>query len=236
MNLILLFEQDFINSQHVVLSDHRLQHIQQTLRAKTGDSLRLGLLNGDMGHGIITALDSGSATIRVELKEKPPAKLPLTIVLALPRPKMLKRILRSTAELGIEELIIINSYKVEKSFWQSPALQAEKIRGYLIDGLQQSKDTVLPKVQTKTLFKPFVEDELPALVHQKRGLLAHPAMSESCPLAIDEPALLAIGPEGGFTHYEVDKLLDAGLTGIQLGERILRVENAVTALTSKLYR
>jgi 16S rRNA (uracil1498-N3)-methyltransferase len=235
VNLILLFEQDFITSDRVKLSDERFKHIRSIHQSSLGDSVRVGLLNGLMGQGIIEKLDKDSVEISVALDQPAPKKLPLTVILALPRPKMIRRIFRSITELGVEELIIINSYKVEKSFWQSPVLEDNKVRDYLITGLQQAKDTQLPKVSFHKRFKPFVEDVLPTLMENKRGFVAHPNTGQSCPHSLNSPLLLAIGPEGGFTDYEVGKFVEAGFEGIHLGERILRVENAITALTSKLY-
>jgi len=235
VNLIIVFEQDFISANQVVLSDERFEHIRNIHQSEPGNSVRIGQLNGLMGNGIITQINAYSVEISVQLDQQPPTKLPLTLILALPRPKMIRRIFRSISELGIAELIIINSYKVEKSFWKSPALEPDKINSYLIAGLQQAKDTQLPRVSFKRLFKPFIEDELPALLENKRGLVAHPGMGQACPHSIDEPALLAIGPEGGFTDYEAGKFIEAGFEGIHLGERILRVENAIAALSSKLY-
>ena len=82
-----------------------------------------------------------------------------------------------------------------------------------------------------------VEDRLPALVDGTLGLLGHPGEFPACPrgLPLDQPVTLAIGPEGGWIPYEVDKLREAGLQPVQLGERILRVETAVTALLARLY-
>jgi RsmE family RNA methyltransferase len=235
VNLIVLFEQDFTAEHRVTLSDARFQQIRTIHQSSPGDRVRVGLLNGLMGAGLIESISDSAVDMTVELIQAAPDKLPLTVILALPRPKMIRRIFRSIAELGIAELIVINSYKVEKSFWQSPALQEDKVRDYLIAGLQQAKDTQLPTVSFKRRFKPFVEDELPALLAGKQGLVAHPGSGQRCPQPLNQPALLAIGPEGGFTPYEVDKFIEAGFAGIHLGERILRVENALTALSSKLY-
>jgi 16S rRNA (uracil1498-N3)-methyltransferase len=235
MNLILLEKKDFIDKHRVRLDDARFEQIKTVHGSVSGDTVRVGELGGLMGEGVIESINDKQLELSVTLKQTPPEKLPLTIILALPRPKMLKRIFRSLSELGVAKLIVINSYKVEKSFWSSPALAPEKVREYLINGLQQSKDTVLPEVSFKKLFKPFVEDELPGIIGQTTALVAHPGSSNPCLHQVDSPITLAIGPEGGFTPYEVEKLVAAGCSEIHLGERILRVENAITSLVAKLY-
>lgn len=235
MNLILFAAHELDGHQQLSLSDERHQQIRHIHRSQPGDTVRLGMINGLMATGTIINIDEHSVQLCVLNTEPPPPKIPLRIILALPRPKMIRRIFRSIAELGVSELIIINSYKVEKSFWQSPAISEANVQGYLLDGLQQAKDTVLPKVSFYKRFKPFVEDELPKLSADTKKLIAHPDTGEACPLAINCPTTLAIGPEGGFTPYEVDKFLAAGFSGIHLGPRILKVENAVTVLTAKLF-
>lgn len=237
MNLILLFPGDFLPDDpgRVTLHDRRLTHIQQVHRASTGDFLNVGLINGNMGHGRIIALSSESVTLEVELTQAPPAPLPLTLLLALPRPKMLKRVLQSVTSLGVKRLIIINSYRVEKSYWQTPILTPDGIQEQLVLGLEQARDTQLPEVQLVKRFKPFVEDELPRLVHGQRALVAHPGDYPACPRQMESPLWLAIGPEGGFIPYEIDKLVACGFEPVQLGERILRVETAVPALIGRLF-
>ena len=235
MNLILVTPEDFISEQTVQLSDARFKQIKSIHQSKEGDTVRIGQLNGLIGLGVIQTIDKQQVTLSCEFNEQPPEKLPLKIVLALPRPKMIRRIFRTVAELGVSELAIINSYKVEKSFWQSPALSEVNVHSYLLDGLQQAKDTVMPTVTFHKLFKPFAEDVLPAFSADTKKLIAHPNLGEHCPLAINTPTTLAIGPEGGFTPYEVEKFLEAGFEGIHLGPRILKVENALTVLTAKLF-
>lgn len=235
MNLILLYDSDFYNANSACLEGERFTHITKIHRATVGDSLRVGKLNGLMGTATITTLSDNHAELSVALNQPPPEKLPLTIILALPRPKMLRRIFRSVTELGVEQLIIINSQKVEKSFWNSPALAPDKVTSYLHAGLQQAKDTVPPKVIFERLFKPFVEDRLPTLLEHRRGLIAHPRTELPCPFQLNQACVLAIGPEGGFSDYEVDKFIATGCDAVHMGERILRVENAITALTSRLF-
>jgi len=235
MNVVLLEPHDYIAADRVRLSDRRAQHIRDIIDTEKNHILKVGNLNGLLGSGEILAIDAEAVELSVNLHRKPPPKLPLTIVLALPRPKMLRRILRTVAELGVRQLILVNTAKVEKSYWQTPALDAATVREYFIDGLQQSGDSVLPTLTLEKLFKPFVEDRLPALLESAVGIVAHPSASEACPVALQRECVLAIGPEGGFTRYEVDKLLQAGMRDAHLGARILRVENAVTTLVARLF-
>ena len=235
MNLILLEPSDFIDPHQVHLTDRRWQHIQQVHQAKLGESLRVGLINGLMGLGTVTALDTTGVTLQIALSEPPPTALPLTLVLALPRPKMLKRTLQTIASMGVKRLILVNSYRVEKSFWQSPFLQAAAIREQLLLGLEQARDTVLPEVILEKRFKPFVEDRLPALTADSLALVAHPGAYPACPRQLEQQVTLAIGPEGGWIPYEVELLTQAGFSPVQLGERILRVETAVPVLLARLF-
>ncbi|SDS27843.1 RNA methyltransferase, RsmE family [Pseudomonas asplenii] len=235
MNLLLLEEADFIAADRVVLRDRRLTHMQEVHRVAVGDSLRVGRIGGLMGRAEVLHLEAGEAQLQVSLDQPPPTKLPLTLILALPRPKMLRRVLQTIATMGVPKLVLVNSYRVEKSFWQTPFLEPEAIREQLILGLEQTRDTVLPEVIIEKRFKPFVEDRLPTISADTLGLVGHPGSYPACPRAVDAPVTLAIGPEGGWIPYEIDLLGKSGLQPVQLGERILRVETAVTALLARLF-
>ncbi|MNO61749.1 16S ribosomal RNA methyltransferase RsmE [compost metagenome] len=235
MNLLLLEEADFIAADRVVLADRRFTHMQEIHRVAVGDGLRVGRINGLMGRATVVRLEGHEAELEVAFDQAPPAKLPLTLVLAVPRPKMLRRLFQTVATLGVSRLILVNSYKVEKSFWQTPFLNPEAIRDNLILGLEQARDTVLPEVIIEKRFKPFVEDRLPAIAEGTLGLVGHPGPYPACPRAVEQPVTLAIGPEGGWIPYEVELLGKAGLAPVQLGDRILRVETAVTALLSRIF-
>jgi len=173
--------------------------------------------------------------MEVRLERMPPPGLPLTLVLALPRPKALRRVLRSVSSLGVKKIILLNCSRVEKSFWQSPFLNEAVIRDQLVLGLEQARDTVLPEVLLRPLFKPFVEDELPAIIEGTLPLVAHPAAAAICPRDARQSVTLAIGPEGGFIPYEIEKFVACGFMPIRLGERILSTETAVPALVARLF-
>ncbi|GAA5316153.1 MAG: 16S rRNA (uracil(1498)-N(3))-methyltransferase [Candidatus Pelagadaptatus aseana] len=239
MNLLLLTPEDLCPSRGIhpmaKIQDRRARHLIQTNRVECGDTVKAGMINGDMGIATIVSIDGTCLSLELNLNKAPPPPLPVTLIMALPRPKMLKRTLQTIATMGVKKLYFINSYRVEKSYWQSPWLDAIKIQEQLILGLEQGCDTQLPQVILNKRFKPFVEDDMPALCQDRRALVAHPYTTTPCPAASLEDTLLVIGPEGGFIPYEVDKLQQAGCEAIHLGDRILRVETAVPVLLAKLF-
>lgn len=234
MNLLLLTPSDLRPNGQAEITGHRLQHIDKILSLKTGDTLKIGLINGNCGIGTISHYDAQKITLTLELNDAPPPPLPLSVIMALPRPKMLRRILKNLAEFGIKECHFIHSYKVEKSFWQTPALKPETIHNYLLEGLTQAKDTVMPEVFLHKRFKPFVEDDLPHLMNNKECFIAHPYQAQATPLPSNMPRLVIIGPEGGFTDYEVALIEKMAVKRISMGPRIYRVENALTLLSTQL--
>lgn len=234
MNLILLFASDFVGDDVVHLSGRRLEHVTSVHRAKPGDELVVGVENGRIGRGVITRLDD-VLELRVTLDRDPPPPLPLALVLALPRPKVLNRVIASATSLGIKRIVLVNAWRVEKSYWKSPRLEEANLAMQSVLGLEQARDTVMPRIELRRLFRPFVEDELPAIAQDSLALVAHPHGALECPRNVERAVTLAIGPEGGFIAREVESLVQAGFAPVTVGPRILRVETAVAAIVARLF-
>ncbi|MCP4253328.1 MAG: 16S rRNA (uracil(1498)-N(3))-methyltransferase [Candidatus Scalindua sp.] len=235
MNLIILNKTDFIeDTGQVHIRDYRLEHILNVNKPSIGDELRVGLINGNIGCGKVTYIEKEKIEMDVVLSKKPPAPLQLTLIFSMMRPRVFKRLLTQVTAMGIKKIIIINSYRVEKSFWKSPVLNEERLNRYLISGLEQGQDTIVPEVLIRPLFKPFVEDELPDMIKGTHPFVAHPYASELCPYNIGNPVTLAVGPEGGFIPYEIEKLIECGFSAVHLGERTLHVESAISGLITRL--
>ena len=234
MNLIILFEQDFIGENKIRLKDRRLKHVLTVHKAKLGDSLKVGLLNHRIGKGLITKLNEEELEMDIELLEASPPPLNVQLILAMPRPKALKRIIQDVTTMGIKKIFIIKTWRVEKSFWSSPVLEEASLLENMVLGLEQGRDTILPEIEVVKLFKPFVEDRIPDIIKGTRAIVAHPIADKDCPRDIGERITLAIGPEGGFIPYEIDMLEKQGFEVVSLGERILRVETAIPVILGRL--
>ncbi|HYM62645.1 MAG TPA: 16S rRNA (uracil(1498)-N(3))-methyltransferase [Thermoanaerobaculia bacterium] len=234
MNLVLLFDDDFVSADCVRLTGRRLQHVAQIHRAKPGDELTVGVAGGRIGRGRITDLREDALEMEVVLDREPPPPLGVTLVLALPRPKVLNRVIASTASMGVKRIYLVNAWRVEKSYWKSPRVDPANLAAQAILGLEQARDTILPDIHLRRFFRPFAEDELPRLIAGTRALVAHPYAGDAVPRATSEAVTLAVGPEGGFTGEEIASLAAIGFVAVHLGPRILRVETAVTALLARL--
>ena len=241
MNLILLFESDFeagaLSSRggRVALGGRRADYLRSVHRVREGDRLRVGLLDGLLGVGEVVSVGVETVELEVELAEEPPAPLPLALVLALPRPLVLKRVLIAAASLGCKKIFLIQANRVERSFWNSRLFRDGGIREALLLGLEQAVDTRMPTIETRTRFKPFVEDELPGVIGDGNAYVAHPGARAPCPRDLTLQTTLVVGPEGGFVPHEIGLLEAAGCRAFGLGPRILRVETAIAALLAKMF-
>jgi len=235
MNLLLVPEQDARTTGPVRIEGRAFRHLKEIRHLQTGDCFPAGIINGPMGEARVLSVAGDHAEVSLDCHKPPPPPLPLTLVMALPRPKMLRRVLQTTIAMGVKRLVLINSYKVEKSYWQTPWLQQEALDEQVRLGLEQSMDTVWPEISLRKRFKPFVEDELAELAADSERLIAHPGVADPCPRGLTSPVTLCVGPEGGFIPYEVELVRQQGFSAVHLGPRILRVEAAIPALLSRLF-
>ncbi len=244
MNCILLPASNFSLPYAHINSAEQISHIQQVLDAQVGDTLKIGQLGGQLGDAIIDMMTAGNIQLRdVNLNTPPPAKLAVTVILALPRPKVLRRLIMDMTALGVSDIVLINSYRTQKSYWQSPMLA--RLDEFVMEGLQQGVDTIAPRIHLKKRFKPFVEDELAKLI-DGQSIVAHPYSEMSLAQHLQQTVLsntlqskkglsnvICIGSEGGWIDYEVELLQAQGCQAVNIGTRILRTEAAVNVIVGQ---
>ena len=237
MNRI-LFEKDEIIDGRVTFGGVRAEHVRDILHGEVGQTLKTGEIDGLIGTSEIVALaePGAPASVTVRVAHDRPSLAPwVDLVLAPPRPRVMKRLLPQLATLGVGRIVLVGAKKVEKDFWGATLLKSENYRPLLVDGLMQAGTSVLPTLETRRNFRAFVRDELETGFPTRNRLVAHPygASAVSAPAA-GERLLLAIGPEGGWTDEEVALLEEHGFARYSLGPRILRTDTATIALLARL--
>lgn len=239
MNLILIEAPECAADGRVLLRDGRATHIRHVLRGQPGATVRVGLLNGPRGEATIAAMDTEQVELRCAWEQEVPPVPRLDLLLALPRPKVLRRLWAQLAALGVGRVALTNAAKVERNYFDTHVLEEATYRPLLIEGLQQAQDTRLPLVTIHKQLKPLVEDRLDELFPDTLRLLADPGAAETITDRVGEGfagrVLLAVGPEGGWTAFERDLLAHQGFLGIGLGPRTLRTDTACVALLALVH-
>jgi 16S rRNA (uracil1498-N3)-methyltransferase len=235
VNLVLL-EPGEIALGAVRLSGARAEHIRAVLAPAPGQRLRVGVIDGGIGTARVVSLGDDVVLDDLALGP-PPAPPPVDLVLALPRPKVLARLLSPIAQLGCRRLVLTGAWKVERFYFDAHVLQPEALRAHLLEGLAQVKDTRLPEVTVHRSLAFLVKEELDALVPPtaQRIVLDPRGAPIEAVLTAASSAVLAIGPEGGFTGREDALLVEHGFVPGGLGPRTLRSDVAVLAALARVH-
>lgn len=234
MNVIVLPASAFDGERASICDERQILHIKNVLGAGLGDTLKIAKLGDKLGTASIARLDDVCVLENVQLTTPPPPKLPLTVILALPRPKVLRRLIMDMTAFGVANIILINSVRTDKSYWGSPLL--DRLCEFIQEGLEQGVDCVPPTITLAKRFKPFVQDKLPAIIANKTAVVAHPYGEVGFGVYQSKhglPHVMIVGAEGGFVPYEIELLQSVGVDVVTLGERILRTESAVSALVGR---
>lgn len=236
VNLLLLDPAEVASDGTAVLRDRRAEHLRTVLQVTPGRTLQAGFVDGPIGNAEVLEVCAEEVRVRATCTDAPPIAHD-ALLLAIPRPKVLLRMLEIAAILGFAEIVLFRSWRVDKSHLASQAMDAELQRHHLRLGLEQARRTTMPRVRTYLRFRPFVEDELPSLALPEARFCAHPfaetstaevALSRSAPVAV------ALGPEGGLLPYEVDHLARCGFLPVRMSQHPLRTESALAAIHAQL--
>ncbi|NNG82129.1 MULTISPECIES: 16S rRNA (uracil(1498)-N(3))-methyltransferase [Acinetobacter Taxon 24D] len=234
MNIVLLDPRQTESELWSISSKRQLEHLKHHINIQVGDTLKVGIREGQRYLTEVVEVTEQVVKLKPIQIEPVPAKLPVTLIVAMPRPKVLRRLIMDSVTLGVEKIILLHSYRVDKSYWQTPFLQ--QLDQHVTLGLEQAGDTIAPKIEIYKRFKPFVEDILPGLITADYpAYVAHPYADLKMPFAIDHPCTIVIGPEGGFIPYEVDLLIKNGCQAVSLGNRIIRTETVIPYVLGRLF-
>jgi RsmE family RNA methyltransferase len=234
VNLILLEPDEVSDTGDVTLSGPRAAHMLNVLRVAPGHQVRVGILDGPRGTAAVQSVDSETIALRCTLESGIPPRPTIDLLLAVPRPKVMRRLWAQIAALGVGRVILTNAEKVERNYFDTHMLEPDTYRPLLIEGLQQARDTRLPSVSIHRRFRVLIEDELDRLNGPALRIVADPSaatpLRDVVPGSQESRILLAIGPEGGWNAFELGLLAAHGFQSVGMGQRTLRTDTACIAL------
>ncbi|MEW6427926.1 MAG: RsmE family RNA methyltransferase [Thermodesulfobacteriota bacterium] len=239
MNIILVDREEVTAAGLIRLADHRAAHLVGILKKAAGDTVRLGIIGGAAGTARILALaEDGSVELFFQAADAA-RRPPFDLILALPRPIMLQRILFQAPQLGVARIFLIRSERVEKSYFQATLLREAEYSRVLRAGMEQAEETWMPEIHIVPRFRRFLDEVLPLhAADWQAAFVAHPEggvpLRQHLNLPLAGRAVVAIGPEGGWIPYETSGFRKRGFLPVSLGRRILRVETAIPVLLGQL--
>jgi RsmE family RNA methyltransferase len=239
MNCLLLHGIEFDQAGVTAIEGAKARQLIERHKLEANACIKAGVLGGKLGQVTVLELRENYLKLLFRAEKDPPVKRQIIAVVAVSRPQIVKRVVWLAAELGLRELHFIRSANSQKSYFTSKNLSLEVIADELIKALEQAVDTVPPRVAIHPKFKPFIEDYLPELRQRLGGgtqLFVADTRAElgAAPPEIKAPAILAIGPEGGWSDYELQLMQQQGFKGISLGERMLRVDVALAYAVAQI--
>ena len=236
MNLVLLEESDRVGDRFV-LRDFRAKHIREVLNVDVGQQIRVGLLDGPLGTALIECADDEHVVLNCRFEAETPPRPAFDLVLAVPRPKSLRKLLPEVAAFGVDRIVLLRTWRVAKPFLSASILQSDQYRPLLHEGMMQGRHTREPQVIFEPLFKPFMEDRAAGLfANTPCKVVAHPGAERSIAeqhVGASDRVTAVIGPEGGLLPYEVEAFQALGFTPVTMGPAPLRVETACVALMAQ---
>jgi RsmE family RNA methyltransferase len=217
--------------------DRRARHLRDVLRARAGQSVRAGVVRGASGRAELLAIDDSGVRLRLSLDGAASAPPPIDLIVAVPRPKVLPRVLAAAASFGVGRIDLVNAWRVERSYLASPRLAADELGAALRAGCEQGGTTWVPDIELHPLLMPFLR-RAPERWPAGHRVVAHPraasAIETAIPAGTRAPILLALGPEGGWIDRELASFADLGFAAVSLGPAVLRVEAALSAALGQL--
>ncbi len=237
MNLVLIDPAEITDHKRVVLDDRRARHLREVVRVRVGDRLRVGLVRGPLGEARVEAIDGDRVVLGVTLRADvdPPT---VDLVLAVPRPKVLSRVLEAAAAFGVRRIDLVNAWRVDKSYLGSRRLEPDRLDAALRLGCEQGGTSWLPEVELHPRLMGFLDRWPPGGAAAGHRLIAHPRAETTLEAVIvpgdRAPVIVAVGPEGGWIDRELESFAERGFVAVGIGPRTLRVESAVAALFGQL--
>ena len=232
-------------------NDERYLHIKKVLHLKEGDVFKAGIINGKIGEALISHLSEEKIlfsfcpntpdknldnTDAGKIETRPLPLPPIKIILGFPRPIQLRRILRDAASLGFAEIVLCGTELGERSYLKSNLSSPEEIKKYLLDGISQAGQTLLPEFSFCNSVKEALKNLKTASFKGSKVLLDigdFPSLS-TFKMKKGEELTIAIGSERGWTQNEREAFFSEGFISYSMGKRILRTETALTSALSVL--
>ena len=222
--------EDF-DGQQIRLDDSESRHLLKVRRARTGEELVVFDGEGNQWQCRLAGTDHKIARLAVlSHRRAVPPPCTVTLAQALPKGKVMERIVQKASELGTWRIQPLATDHCEAGV--NPSRREFKLsrwRKIAIEACKQSGNPFLPRINPPMPLAEFCSSPSP---HTLKLLASLDSKEPARQLILDKPlpteAIWLIGPEGDLTGEEYAIAYEHGFKPVSLGPNVLRVETAVT--------
>jgi len=227
-----------ISSDKISINDkEQVHHAKDVLRLKINEKVIIFDEKGIEYHSILEKILPRCLFFKIQETNKSIPrleKIKITVACAMPKASHMDEIIDRLTQLGAQRIIPLQTERViVKLNKHKRILRQDRWKKIAFNASQQSQRNTLPILEPiKEIKQLLLESEtfdlklIPTLTGERKPLKK--ILEESKAMNI----LVMIGPEGDFTHEEINLAKKAGFIPVSLGDLVLRVETAATAITS----
>lgn len=243
MNSLIILQSECVDGSCAVLTGRRAQYAFETHGLRAGQRIKVGIFGGLRGEGDVTECSEERVVINLLVNMEALPARPVDLIVGVSRPQTVKKVIQAAVMLGVQSLHFVRSERGEKSYLQSTALLPDHIEEETVKALEQVWDTRAPQVSVHRTFDYFCKNRLQSIgasaaslriVADPHGQPLRSVAQLHSTKSTAAGVVVAIGPERGWSDSEVDAFRRASFHVVGLGERVLRVELALTFLLGQL--
>ena len=205
----------------IPLDKDTLYHIKKVLRKGNDYLFRIA----DNSRKIYKCkLVDDNAQVIEELDENNELDVNITAILALFKNDKYELCIQKLVELGVNRIV---PFEAERSVVKGSSNKSERLCKIAREAAEQSHRNIIPEItdtiKLKDLDKYMSENNY--IAYESENVL-------NSQFNVGSSLSYIIGPEGGFSDTEYEKIKELGFYSISLGKRILRAETAAIYMTS----
>jgi 16S rRNA (uracil1498-N3)-methyltransferase len=216
---------EVLDNRAALTGDHA-RHLAQVLRAQVGQEFDIST-GAEVRRGKVINMEAGRVEFELGELISQPEQAQITVAISIFKFDRMEWAIEKCTELGVARIVPVIAGRTEKHLAGAAAKRVDRWRRVVQQAAEQSRRSSSPEIAEPIKFK-----ELLAVRGETRILLSEVEqevmLKDAMPQAA-RSALLAFGPEGGWTEQELGAFREAGWTSASLGNTILRVETAVIA-------
>ena len=247
VNSLVVLPQEVIDPTRARLEGARALYAFETHGVRDGQTIKVCVLGGLRGEAKVLSATTSSVVLELNLSLPSLEPIPFSLLVGVSRPQTVKKVIQAAVMFGVSSLHFVRSELGEKSYLQSRSLDSDQIEEETVKALEQVWDSRAPEIVVHRTFSYFMENKLAGIAAsleaqtsglRAQGFVAHPGgarlrCSDAARLK-DSPAIIAIGPERGWSDAEVRAFAGSGFQVVGLGDRVVRVELALVFLMGTL--